>query len=243
MSSVIDEIDLERVPCHIAVIMDGNGRWAGERGLPRTEGHREGAKVIERLTDAAVALKVACVSLYAFSTENWSRPVNEIHTLWNLLQQFFEEKLPELREKNVRVVHSGFEKGLPKGVIHAIHNAVSETSANNGLTLNFCLNYGSRQEIVDAVNRWAERANKRDKLTEKQLSSYLFTGGLPDVDLLIRTSGEMRISNFLLWQIAYAELYFTGVYWPDFTSEHLYEAVRDYQKRNRRFGNICSQKQ
>lgn len=239
MSSLFDKIDLDHVPKHIAVIMDGNGRWAKERGLPRTEGHREGARVIERLTDAAVALKVSSVSLYAFSTENWSRPVNEINTLWKLLQQFFEEKLPELRKKNVKIIHSGFEKKLPKGVLNAIHNAVELTKENSGLKLNFCLNYGSRQEIISAINTWVQEEGTAQALTEKKLSSYLFTSELPDVDLMIRTSGEMRISNFLLWQLAYAELYFTDVYWPDFSSEHLYEAVLNYQKRNRRFGNIC----
>lgn len=243
MSTRLHDIDTEDVPRHIAVIMDGNGRWAGERGLQRSDGHREGARVIERLTDGAVALNIQCVSLYAFSTENWSRPVNEIHTLWQLLQQFFEEKLPLLREKNVKIIHSGFERRLPKGVLNAIHRAVDMTKDNSGLKLNFCLNYGSRQEIVDAVNRWKEHAGNDVKLTEKKLNSFLFTHELPDVDLLIRTSGERRLSNFLLWQLAYAELYFTDVYWPDFSLEHLYEAVCDYQKRNRRFGTICSQKQ
>ncbi len=239
MSSLFNKINLDHVPRHIAVIMDGNGRWAKEKGLPRTEGHKKGARVIENLTDAAVSLKISCVSLYAFSTENWSRPVHEINTLWKLLQQFFEEKLPQLREKNVKIIHSGFEKQLPKGVLDSIHNAVELTSKNTGLKLNFCLNYGSRQEIVEAVNRWLKDSGKEQNLTEKKLNSYLFTRELPDVDLMIRTSGEMRISNFLLWQIAYSELFFTDIYWPDFGPEHLYEAVLEYQKRNRRFGNIC----
>jgi undecaprenyl diphosphate synthase len=239
MPSLLEEINTDKVPQHIAVIMDGNGRWAKKRGLPRTEGHKVGAEVIEKLTDAALTLKIKCVSLYAFSTENWSRPVGEINTLWNLLQKFFDEKLPSLIEKNVKVYHSGFINGLPKNVQKAISKAISETAENTGLKLNFCLNYGSRQELVEAVNAWTVERGNKEKLTEKKLESYLFTRDLPDVDLMIRTSGEMRISNFLLWQIAYAELYFTDVFWPDFTDEELYKAVLNFQNRNRRFGNIC----
>lgn len=226
------------IPRHVAVIMDGNGRWARGRGLSRSEGHEAGAAVIEPLMDTVQELGIEVVSLYAFSTENWMRPSSEVSGLWKLLQKFFSEKLDTMKEKGIRVMHSGSMKKLPSGVQKAIGNAVEESAQNSGPVLNFCINYGSREEIIQAVNRWMKDRGKRDGITEKDIEKYLYTSSLPDVDLLVRTSGEYRISNFLLWQSAYAELVFLDVLWPDFTAEHLYQAIYSYQQRDRRFGGL-----
>lgn len=238
MSKLLDSIDKSNVPRHIGVIMDGNGRWATKRGLDRTEGHKAGAKVIERLMDAALELNIECVSLYTFSTENWSRPVYEVKALWELLIGFFEEKLPVMIEKKVRIVHSGFEKKLPAKVLNTIREAQDRTAKNRGMVMNFCLNYGSRQEMIQAFNLWDENRKPGEKLTEKKFEKFLDSSGLPDVDLMIRTSGEQRISNFMLWQNAYAEFIFMKVLWPDFKANDLYKAVIEYQKRNRRYGGL-----
>jgi len=235
---LLSQIDLKNVPRHVAIIMDGNGRWAKSKGLERTEGHRVGAEVIEQLMDAALAANIHCISLYAFSTENWSRPPSEVQCLWLLFEEFFEKKLPVMIEKGVRVVHSGFEKKLPSGVLAKIHNAVKMTTKCKKITLNFCLNYGGRQEIIAAANEWLLDKKPGEMLTEKKLEKFLFTKGLPDVDLMIRTSGEKRISNFLLWQCAYAEFVFTDRLWPDFNANDLYTALLEYQKRARRFGGV-----
>jgi undecaprenyl diphosphate synthase len=238
MKDYRSEIDMKNLPRHVAVIMDGNGRWAKQKGMERIEGHRKGALVVEKLLDAALELKVSCVSLYAFSTENWSRPVSEVKGLWKLLEDYFEEKLPSLKERGVRVVHSGSESRLPASTLRRIQTTVQETAKNKKITLNFCLNYGGRQEIVDAVNRWrADNPNARS-ITEKDINRNLYTAGLPDVDLLIRTSGEQRLSNFLPWQTAYAEFVFMKVLWPDFNARHLYQAIYEYQNRSRRFGGV-----
>ena len=226
------------VPEHVGIIMDGNGRWAKMRNLPRSEGHKYGADVIEPLMDAAIDLGIKAVSLYAFSVENWSRPVSEVRGLWNLLEYFFNTKLASIKEKNIRIKHSGSLRGLPPSTKKTILRAVDETAVNKKITLNFCVNYGSRQEIVRAVNDWAASLKKPEKLTEKKLEKFLYTSDLPQLDLLIRTSGEYRISNFLLWQAAYAELYFTDILWPDFRPEDLYESIVEFQKRDRRFGGI-----
>jgi len=233
-----DRIDKKGIPAHIAIIMDGNGRWAQKKSLSRSHGHAAGALVIEKLMDTALELNLKCVSLYAFSTENWSRPSTEIKGLWNLLERYFDEKIPILKAKGVRVCHSGVFDRLPSSVVRKIEDAVESTKHNKKITLNFCLNYGSRREIVDAVNEWSKTAKKGEFINEKKLASNLYTPGLPDVDLLIRTSGEMRISNFLLWQSAYAEFVFMKVLWPDFKPSHLYKAILEYQKRNRRFGGL-----
>ncbi|HRX15294.1 MAG TPA: polyprenyl diphosphate synthase [Spirochaetota bacterium] len=238
MPSLKDSVNKSAVPRHIAVIMDGNGRWAKKRGLPRADGHRKGALVIETLMDAAMDLSVGCVSLYAFSTENWSRPSTEINALWELLCSFFAEKLPVMHQKGIRVYHSGSKKRLPARVCSVIDKAVKQTAGNKGLKMNFCLNYGSRQEIVDAVNNWSAKAKPGEKFTQKKMAENLYVSDLPDVDLLIRTSGECRISNYLLWQCAYAEFIFLKVLWPDFKPSHLYRAVIEFQKRNRRFGGL-----
>ncbi|NMB66185.1 MAG: isoprenyl transferase [Spirochaetes bacterium] len=233
------KIDYSNIPRHVAIIMDGNGRWAKRRGLPRIEGHRRGAETIERCMDTAIELGINVVSLYVFSTENWSRPKEEINGLWNLLESFFEKKLNTIIEKGVQVRHSGSLKELPVNVQRIITDAVEKSKNNSRIILNFCLNYGGRHEIIHAVNEWLQKKPSPElSLTPEIFESYLYTRGLPDVDLLIRTSGEYRISNFLLWQIAYAELVFMKVLWPDFNEKHLYQAIYEYQHRERRFGGL-----
>ncbi len=229
---------MTRIPAHVAIIMDGNGRWAQKRSLPRIAGHERGAQVVESLMDAALSVGLGVVSLYAFSTENWSRPAPEVSGLWALLEQFFNLNIEKIKEKGIQVRHSGMLDHLPASTKAAIRNAIRETRRNDRIILNFCLNYGGRQEIVNAVNRWSAKGKPAGAVTEEGLSKFLYTAGLPDVDLLIRTSGEYRISNFLLWQIAYAELVFMKVLWPDFTPSHLYKAIYEYQQRERRFGGI-----
>ena len=237
MQTRLNQIDMKNVPAHVAVIMDGNGRWAKKHSLPRSEGHRRGSEVIIELVDAAVAAGVKVVSLYAFSTENWSRPKSEITGLWNLFESFFYKELPVLQEKRVRVLHSGTKQFLPKKMAAQIDQVVAETSRNTKITLNLCLNYGGRQEIIAAFNAW-NQTHPGKVLKENEFEKYLYTAGLPDVDLMIRTSGESRISNFLLWQCAYAEFVFMNVLWPDFKPRHLYQAIQEYQKRTRRFGGL-----
>jgi len=228
----------EPIPRHVGIIMDGNGRWAKLRNISRSEGHKAGADVIEPLMDCAIELGIKAVSLYAFSVENWIRPVSEIRGLWDLLEYFFSNKLETIKGKKIQIRHSGSLSKLPPSTRKTISKAVEETAMNKGLILNFCVNYGGRQEIVRAVNDWSSKAGSGEKLTEKKLEKYLYTAGMPELDLLIRTSGEYRISNFLLWQLAYAELVFTDVLWPEFKPEDLYSAVAEYQKRERRYGGI-----
>jgi undecaprenyl diphosphate synthase len=234
----IFRIQKDNVPAHVAVIMDGNGRWAKKKGLPRTAGHQAGAEAVERLIDVSVELGVTFVSIYAFSTENWSRPVSEVGALWKILENFFNTKLPVLHEKGVRIIHSGALKKLPARVISIIRSAEQKTKKNRTVVLNLCLNYGGRQEIVDAVNMWICSRKGKESITADKLRRYLYHPEIPDVDLLIRTSGESRISNFLLWQIAYAEFVFMDVMWPDFTREHALDAIKEYQKRIRKFGGL-----
>ena len=232
------KIDYTRVPEHVAIIMDGNGRWAQKRKLPRIEGHRRGSLTVEKLMDVAISLNIKVVSLYAFSTENWTRPEDEVKGLWQLLQYFFESKLPLLLEKKIQVRHSGDIQGLPSHAREVIKETVRKTKNNDNIILNFCLNYGGQEEIITAAQKWADKRKGGELLDRKTFEKYLYTHGLPGVDLLIRTSGEYRISNFLLWQIAYAELIFMEVLWPDFTPWHLYKAVYMFQKRERRFGGL-----
>jgi undecaprenyl diphosphate synthase len=226
------------VPRHVAIIMDGNGRWAKKKSLPRSEGHRRGADVIEPLMDSAIELGIKAVSLYAFSTENWSRPKLEVRGLWKLLEEFFTNKIETIKSKGVRIRHSGSLQRLPSSTTRVIQRSMDETAANRKIALNFCVNYGGRQEILEAVNRWRSEEPGSGPLTEKKMERYLYTQGLPPVDLLIRTSGECRISNFLLWQVAYSEMVFMDVLWPDFTPNHLFQAVHEYQQRERRFGGL-----
>ncbi len=233
-----DKTKTDAVPYHVGIIMDGNGRWAKQRNLSRGEGHKRGADIIEPVMDCAMDLGIKVVSLYAFSVENWSRPVTEVKGLWELLEYFFSTKLEKIKSKNIQIRHSGSLAKLPPSTKKTILKAIDETKDNSRAVLNFCVNYGGRQEIVKAVNEWTENAKHGEKISEKKLEKYLYTAGLPDPDLLIRTSGEYRISNFLLWQLAYAELYFTDVLWPDFGPEDLQKAVTEFQKRERRYGGL-----
>lgn len=230
---------------HIAVIMDGNGRWAQKRMLPRIAGHKEGMNNVKVITKHASKLGVKVLTLYAFSTENWKRPTDEVNFLMKLPVDFFDVFVPELIEENVKVNVMGYKEFLPAHTQKAVENAMEQTKENTGLILNFALNYGSRAEILTAVNdivALAKSGDLPDEVDEKTFSSHLMTASLgealQDPDLLIRTSGEERISNFLLWQIAYSELFFTDKYWPDFTITDLEEAIGSYQLRNRRFGGL-----
>ncbi|MGG2953511.1 isoprenyl transferase [Geobacillus stearothermophilus] len=232
------------IPNHVAIIMDGNGRWAKKRALPRVAGHYEGMQVVRKITRFANELGIQILSLYAFSTENWKRPKTEVDYLMKLPEQFLTTFLPELVAENVKVQVIGHMDGLPDHTRRAVEQAIHETSGNTGLILNFALNYGSRAEIAAAVKRIAEDVERGvlapDDITEPLISSYLMTNGLKDPDLLIRTSGEIRLSNFMLWQLAYTELWFTDVLWPDFTEQHFLEAIAAYQRRDRRFGGVSA---
>lgn len=233
---------LANVPEHVAIIMDGNGRWANERGLPRVAGHRNGMAAVKRIAVAASELGIRILTLYAFSTENWKRPKDEVDFLMKLPQQFLTQELGELMANNVQVRMMGWKDGLPDHTLAAVETAIEQTRNNTGLILNFALNYGSRKELLCGIRHIAEQVRDGQlapgDITEELVSAHLLTGGLPDPDLLIRTSGEMRISNFMLWQIAYSELVFVDVYWPDFSVEHLHEVLNQYQMRNRRFGAV-----
>lgn len=243
---VLDSFDPDKpVPAHIAVIMDGNGRWAQKRMLPRIAGHKEGMNTVKLITKHASRLGVKVLTLYAFSTENWKRPNDEVDFLMKLPVDFFDVFVPELIKENVRVQVMGYQEYLPKHTQKAVENAMEQTKDNTGMILNFALNYGSRAEILTAVNKIVDLTQKGEfngEVTEEIFASHLMTADLgselQDPDLLIRTSGEERISNFLLWQIAYSELFFTKKYWPDFKEAHLEGAIGSYQARNRRFGDV-----
>ncbi len=234
-------IDHDKIPAHVAVIMDGNGRWAQERGLPRQEGHRQGVETVRETVSHASKLGIKYLTLFAFSTENWRRPALEINYLMSLPEKYFQSELPNLMRKNIRVRLVGDESRLPRKVQKTVRDGEEATKNNRGMQLIFALNYGSRAEMLHAVNRLIDDAAAgivKGRINEDTFSDYLYTAGIPDPDLLIRTSGEMRISNFLLWQLAYSELWFTPVYWPDFKRAHLLEAICEYQKRKRRFGSL-----
>lgn len=238
----IEELKQGSIPRHVAVIMDGNGRWAKQRGLPRVAGHHAGMKAVKRVTIAANDIGVQALTMYAFSTENWKRPVDEVNFLMKLPQEFLSLELDELIEKNVRVRMTGEKEGLPSHTLQAVEEAIEKTKHNTGLILNFALNYGSRNEMVlamkDMARDMADGKLHPDDINEDLFSGYLKTAGLPDPDLLIRTSGELRLSNFMLWQLAYTELWFTQDYWPDFKDEHFYAAIHQYQCRSRRYGGL-----
>ncbi|HEY2420950.1 MAG TPA: isoprenyl transferase [Neobacillus sp.] len=238
----IEEIKKLPVPEHVAIIMDGNGRWAKKRALPRIAGHHEGMKVVRKTTKLANHLGIKTLTLYAFSTENWKRPKNEVEYIMKLPEQFLGTFLPELIEENVQVKMMGYKDQLPVHTLNAIEKAMEETKNNTGLVLNFALNYGSRAEIIDAVKQVINDSNNGTlegmELNEEIFSSYLMTSDMIDPDLLIRTSGEIRLSNFMLWQLAYTEFWFTDVFWPDFNENHLLEAIEVFQNRQRRFGGI-----
>ncbi|MFC4404547.1 isoprenyl transferase [Gracilibacillus xinjiangensis] len=232
----------DKVPDHIAIIMDGNGRWAQKKGLPRIAGHREGMDNIKRIVKIANTYNVKILTLYAFSTENWKRPSTEIDFLMKLPIDFLQHYLPELIEENVRIQTIGEIDDLPINTQTAILRAIENTSHNTGLILNIAINYGSKFEIVQSIksicNDILQGEYKVDDITEETITEHLYTSHLTDPDLLIRTSGELRLSNFLLWQSAYSELWFTDTFWPDFDEEEFEKAINDYQKRKRRYGGI-----
>jgi undecaprenyl diphosphate synthase len=233
------------IPMHIAIIMDGNGRWAKRRGLPRVAGHREGVKSVRDVVEACAQLGVKYLTLFAFSTENWRRPKEEIDTLMKLLIKTLRSETEKLHKNDIKLMAIGDIDSLPKEVRQELKEAMEKTKNNKRMVLNLALSYSGRWEIIEAVKEIARDVKKGkvkiEEIDDKLFSNYLKTAGIPDPDLLIRTSGELRISNFLLWQIAYTELYITDCLWPDFRRKHLYEAIRDYQRRERRFGMTSEQ--
>jgi undecaprenyl diphosphate synthase len=236
-------LDPARLPEHIAIIMDGNGRWANRRSLPRVAGHKAGIGPVRSTVESCARLGVKVLTLYAFSIENWKRPRAEVETLWRLLRFYLRRELPDLQKNDIRLEAIGRLDALPVQVRDELEAAVAATAANRGLLVNLAINYGGRAELVDAVNSILDAARRRGELSglrvdEELISANLYTSQSPDPDLLIRTSGEMRISNFLLWQIAYAELYITDTLWPDFGRTDLLKAILDFQKRDRRFGGL-----
>ncbi len=236
-------IDPDRLPAHIAIIMDGNGRWARQRNLPRVRGHQAGIKPVRMTVETCARMGIRALTLYAFSVENWKRPRQEVETLWRLLRIYLRRELPNLMKHRIRLTAIGRLEALPPEARRDLEEVVEATSRNRGLRVNLAINYGGRSEIVDAVNAIVEEARRKGRLaalriTEQAIAQHLYTAGQPDPDLLIRTSGEMRVSNFLLWQIAYAELYVTETLWPDFTRTELLEAILDFQRRERRFGGL-----
>lgn len=239
-SSYLAQIDLDRLPRHIAVIMDGNGRWAKKRRLPRIAGHRAGIRAVRQAVEACARLGVPYLTLYAFSVENWKRPHAEVELLMSLLREYLKKEIDELNEQNISLGVIGRISELPQPVRKDLERAIEQTKGNTGLRLTLALNYGSRAELVDAVQALVSlaRSNGGMEIDESTVSSALYTAAIPDPDLLIRTSGEMRLSNFLLWQAAYSEIWVTDTLWPDFTQLHLFQAVMDFQKRERRYGGL-----
>ncbi len=238
-------IDINRTPSHIAIIMDGNGRWAKERGEKRTYGHSQGVKAVKRTVEAAVELGINYLTLYTFSTENWNRPKHEVALLMKLLVKSLNKELDSFMKHNIRLNTIGAIEMLPPKAFKELQKVLNKTSSNDGMTLTLALSYGSRSELVQAIRKIADNVKNNiissEKIDESIINTHLYTHDLPDVDLLIRTSGEHRISNFMLWQIAYAELYFINEYWPDFSKEELIKAIVSYQNRERRFGKTSEQ--
>ncbi len=232
----------EQIPRHVAIIMDGNGRWATEKDLPRTEGHREGGKVVRRIVTEAARLGLDALTLYSFSIENWNRPPEEVSTLMHLYAQYLVEERPTIMNHNIRLRHLGIREGLPPSVLDELDESVRVSSTNTGMHLSLALNYGARAEIARAVRQLAHSAAAGrldpDAIDESLISSHLDTAGVVDPDLVVRTSGELRVSNFLLWQISYAEFYVTDVYWPDFAEAEFHKAIHAFAARNRRFGGL-----
>ena len=234
------QVTQERLPRHVAIIMDGNGRWAGQRHLPRVEGHRAGIDAVRDVVETSARLGLEVLTLYAFSVENWKRPPTEVSTLMMLLKRYLRSELSTLLGNNIRFHVIGRTEALSKDVLEELRDAERKTASNTGMLFNIALNYGGRSEIVDAARRAMASGLDPQDLDEQAFASFLYTAGQPDPDLLIRTSGEMRVSNFLLWQIAYAEIWVTDTLWPDFRCRHLLEGVLAYQKRDRRFGGIAA---
>ena len=239
-------LDPGKIPAHIAIIMDGNGRWAKRRGLPRFAGHKAGVSRVRSVVEDCSRLGVQALTLYAFSAENWKRPRTEVDMLWRLLRFYLRHELEDLQKNDIRLQSSGRVEALPARVYEELRAVERATARNRGMRLNLAINYSARHELVDAVNAIVDEARIDGRLSEltideEMISRRLYTAELPEPDLLIRTSGEMRVSNFLLWQIAYAELYVTDTLWPDFDREELHRAILDYQKRERRFGGLSDQ--
>ena len=238
---LFEKLDLTRLPRHVAVIMDGNGRWAQQRHLPRVAGHRAGTKSARVTIETCARLKIEALTLYAFSVENWRRPKTETDFLMQLLREYLRKEMPLLQKNDIRMRFLGRTDELPQGVQDDVRDATERTSRNRGMVLCIALNYGGRAEIVDAMNAILAERNghgRQERITEETLTRHMYTEGLPDPDLLIRTSGEMRVSNFLLWQIAYAEIFVTDTLWPDFNRTRLLEALVEFQRRERRYGGI-----
>lgn len=237
-------MDKNRLPAHIAVIMDGNGRWAKKRGLPRIMGHKEGAESVRVITESCAELGIKYLTFYAFSTENWKRPEPEVKFLMSMLDAYLKRERATIMKNNIRFKSIGDRKKLPAVVVKKINMLEKESAKNTGLTMILALNYGSRDEIKNAVIKIAKKVKKGETapsdITEKMIEENLYTKGVPDPDLMIRTSGEMRISNFLLWQLAYSELYITATLWPDFRKKELVAAIENYQARDRRFGGLTN---
>jgi len=242
---LFEKLDLKELPRHLAVIMDGNGRWAQRRHLPRIAGHKAGTETARTTIETCARLKIEALTLYAFSVENWRRPKAETDFLMQLLREYLRQEMPLIQKNNIRMRFLGRADDLPEAVQRDTREAEMETAKNTGMVLCVALNYGGRSEIVDAVNQILreKRESSRQPITEEEFAEKMYTAGLPDPDLLIRTSGEMRVSNFLLWQIAYAEIYVTETLWPDFNRARLLEAFVDYQKRERRYGGIGEDKE
>lgn len=240
--ALLEKVDFARLPRHIAVIMDGNGRWAKSRNLPRVEGHRAGITSVREIVETSARLELGVITLYAFSVENWKRPRYEVATLMMLLKEYLRKELATLMDSNIRFVPIGRVDGLDPSVQRELRYAQDQTAKNSGLLFQIALNYGGRAEIVDTVNRIMTSLREREMndavVDEDFFAAHLYTANVDDPDLLIRTSGEMRISNFLLWQIAYAEIHVTKVLWPDFRRRHLFEAIIDFQARERRYGAV-----
>ena len=240
--TLLSRIHLDRLPRHVAVIMDGNGRWAKQRRLPRVEGHRAGVDSVRDVVETCARLEIDVITLYAFSVENWKRPRLEVSTLMMLLKEYIRREIDTLQKNNIRFVPIGRIDGLDRSVQKELRWAEEQTSKNTGLLFQIALNYGGRAEIVDTVNRILQLAREKDladlTIDEEFFANHLYTTGVADPDLLVRTSGEMRVSNFLLWQIAYSELYVTPVLWPDFRRRHLFEAILEFQGRKRRYGGV-----
>ncbi|GAA4971712.1 isoprenyl transferase [Algibacter aquimarinus] len=240
-----ESIITTRLPKHIAIIMDGNGRWAKQKGMLRAFGHENGTKSVRQVVEASAEIGVENLTLYAFSTENWNRPKLEVQTLMKLLVSSLKKEINTLQDNNIKLAAIGNLQNLPKKVFKELHDVIEITKNNNRMTLTLALSYGSREELLNTVKEISFKVKNNiislENIDESIINEHLYTQNLPDVDLLIRTSGEQRISNFLLWQIAYAELHFTNVLWPDFTKQHLYEAIIEYQKRERRFGKTSEQ--
>ena len=243
--NLLESIDTDNLPKHLAIIMDGNGRWAKQKGFLRAIGHENGTKSVRVTVETCAKLGIENLTLYAFSTENWNRPKLEVDTLMKLLVHSLKNELKTLQENNIRLNSIGNLEQLPKSIRKELNEVIETTKSNSRMTLTLALSYGSREELISAVKNISHKVKNNiisiDSIDESIINQHLYTHNLPDVDLLIRTSGEHRISNFLLWQIAYAEFYFIDVLWPDFTENHLYEAIISYQKRERRFGKTSEQ--